>query len=180
MPGSSRCPLQSLDLVWCVRSTAALLEANPEPSSSHRARQCLSSSLRAWNRRPHAVTLPFEESGTGPEALGMAPRFSFLRFPQPKSLWIPLLTLLDNLLLTVDHHSQPPRPPKDLPAAKHSPEHTWGPKGDPICEEPTCRFTPLSARQKGAPPGPRCGVLRPPAPPREAFNRFRSPAPRTH
>ena len=108
------------------------------------------------------------------------PRFSFLRFPQPNRLWIPLLTSLDNLLLTVDHHSQPPRPPKDLPATKHSPEHTWGPEGDPICEEPTCRFTPLSARQKGAPPGPRCGVLRPPAPPREAFNRFRSPAPGTH
>lgn len=38
----------------------------------------------------------------------MATRFSFLRFPQSKSLWIPLLTLLDNLLLTVGHHSHLP------------------------------------------------------------------------
>ena len=173
MPGSSRCPLQPLDLVWRLRSLAALLSQG-EAAPLHFPAGLV------WNRRPQAVTLPFEESGAGPEAPGMGPRFSFLRFPQPKSLWIPLLTSLDNLLLTVDHHSQPPRPPKDLPATKHSPEHTWGPEGDPICEEPTCRFTPLSARQKGAPPGPRCGVLRPPAPPREAIHRFRSPAPGTH
>lgn len=81
-----------------------------------------------WNRRPKAVPLPFEESETRPEA----PRFSFLRFPQSKRLWIPLLTLLDNLLLTVGHHLTSPRPSKDTPAAKHSPAHIWGSEEDPV------------------------------------------------
>lgn len=111
MPGSSRCPLQPLDLVWHLRSIAALLSQG-EAAPLHFPAGLV------WNRRPQAVTLPFEESGAGPEALGMAPRFSFLRFPQPRSLWIPLLTSLDNLLLTVDHHSQPLRPPKYLGAGR--------------------------------------------------------------
>lgn len=54
------------------------------------------------------MPLPFQERETRPEALRMAPKFSFLRFPQSKGLWIPLLTLLGNPLLKLGHQSYLP------------------------------------------------------------------------
>lgn len=42
----------------------------------------------------------------------MASRFSFLRFPQSKSLWTPLLRFPDNLHLTLGRRSHLPGPPR--------------------------------------------------------------------
>lgn len=62
----------------------------------------------------------------------MATRFSFLSFPQSKSLWIPLLTLLDNLLLTIGHHSHLPPAFQGHTSGQAQPSAHLGSEGDSV------------------------------------------------
>lgn len=89
-------PSQSLDLVGHLGSISPLRATLHLPSPTGRGSTSPLSCRPGLGQAP-AVPLPFQDRETRQEAQGMVPRFSFLRFPQFKSLGILLLTLLDNL-----------------------------------------------------------------------------------